>query len=143
MVIRAVRDAATGSCQVLGFAGVFQDMHIVYLTITILAACTNGFAAALSLSGADSVKATADQVQVSQRWMVPFGTLLGAGALGLLAGLAVPMIGVAAATGLILYFIGAVGAHLRARDTGFGGAVFFLLLAIAALLTNVVYHAGR
>jgi hypothetical protein len=43
--------------------------------------------------------------------MLPFGTLLAAGALGLLVGFAVPVIGTAAAIGLVLYFLGAVGAH--------------------------------
>jgi hypothetical protein len=44
------------------------------------------------------------------------GTLKLAGAAGLLVGLVgPPAIGIAAATGLVLYFIGAVIAHLRAR----------------------------
>jgi hypothetical protein len=43
------------------------------------------------------------------------GALKLAGAAGLLVGLAgLPAIGIAAATGLVLYFIGAVIAHLRA-----------------------------
>jgi hypothetical protein len=74
--------------------------------------------------------------------MVPFGTLLAAGAVGLIAGFVAPMIGALAAGGLVVYFIGAVGAHLRAGDTGFGGAVFFLILAAGALGTNIGYHAG-
>lgn len=118
-------------------------MHIAYLAITILAASTNAYAAVLSLSGADSVMATADRVQVSRRWMLPFGTLLAAGALGLLVGFVAPTIGAAAAGGLVMYFIGAVGAHVRARDKEFGGAVFFLLLAAAALVTNITYYAGK
>jgi hypothetical protein len=117
-------------------------MHIAYLAITILAAATNAYAAVLSLSGADSVKVTADRVQVSHRWMVPFGTLLAAGAVGLLAGFVAPKVGVVAASGLVVYFAGAVGAHLRARDTQFGGAVFFLVLAAAALVTNLAGHPG-
>ncbi|KJY26125.1 DoxX family protein, partial [Streptomyces sp. NRRL S-495] len=39
-----------------------------------------------------------------------------AGAAGLLVGLAVPALGVAAAIGLILYFLGAVITCLRARS---------------------------
>jgi hypothetical protein len=52
----------------------------------------------------------------------------------------VPALGTAAAIGLVLYFICAVTAHVRVRDRQIGGAVFFLLLAAAALATNVAYH---
>lgn len=41
-----------------------------------------------------------------------------AGALGLLVGLAWWPLGVAAAAGVMLYFVGALGFHARARDTG-------------------------
>lgn len=72
--------------------------------------------------------------------MVPFGTLLGVGAIGLLIGIAVPALGVAASIGLILYFVCALGAHLRVRDPGFGGAAFFLALAAGTLAANLAYH---
>ena len=39
-----------------------------------------------------------------------------AGAIGLLIGLVYPPVGIAAAIGVALYFIGAVIAHLRVRD---------------------------
>lgn len=113
------------------------DMHIAYIAITIMAALANGYAAFLNFIGAESVEVVADRVQVSRKWMAPFGTLLAAGAVGLLVGFAVPALGVAAATGLVLYFTCAIGAHLRARDPGFGGAVFFLALAVCALLANL------
>ncbi len=72
--------------------------------------------------------------------MVPLGALLASAAVGLLAGFAAPALGTAAAIGLVLYFICAVTAHLRVRDRQIGGAVFFLLLAVAALTTSVDYH---
>jgi hypothetical protein len=115
-------------------------MHVTYLAVTALAAAANGYAAALNFAGAESVKAVADRVRVSQRWMVPLGALLACGAAGLLTGLAVPALGMAAAVGLVVYFMCAVTAHLRAHDRQLGGAVFFLLLATAALTTNVAYH---
>jgi uncharacterized membrane protein YedE/YeeE len=62
------------------------------------------------------------------------------GAGGLLVGLAVPVIGAAAAVGLVLYFICALGAHIRAHDHGSGGAVTFLILAVAALAATVAYR---
>ena len=115
-------------------------MHVTYLVATVLAALANGYAASLSFVGAESVKGVADRVRVSRGWMVPLGALLASGAVGLLTGFVVPAIGTAAATGLVLYFICAVTAHLRVRDRQIGGAVFFLVLAAAALAANVAYH---
>jgi hypothetical protein len=115
-------------------------MHIGYLVITTLAALMVGYAATLNLVGAESVKAVADRVQVSQRWMVPFGIVLASGGLGLLLGIAVPVLGSVAALGLILYFCGALTAHLRVHDKRIGGALFFLFLAVAALVVGVSYR---
>jgi hypothetical protein len=115
-------------------------MHIAYLATTILAALANGYAASLNFVGAESVKVVADRVNVPRRWMVPLGTLLASGAVGLLTGFAVPALGTAAAIGLVVYFICAVTAHSRVRDRQIGGAVFFLVLAAAALATSVGYH---
>jgi hypothetical protein len=53
----------------------------------------------------------------------------------------VPVLGEAAAIGLVVYFSCAIGTHIRAGDTGVGGAVFFLLLAAGALITTVGYHS--
>ena len=116
-------------------------MHVTYVVITILAVLANGYAATLNFVGAESVKVVADKVQVSRRWMTPFGILLASGALGLLIGLAVPVLGTAAAIGLVLYFVCALGAHLRVRDPGIGGAVSFLVLAVAALIADLGYYS--
>ena len=115
-------------------------MHVAYLVTTLLAALANGYAAILNFTGAESVQIVAKRVHVARRWMIPFGTLLASGAIGLLVGIWVPVIGVAAASGLILYFVCAVGAHVRAQDAHVGGAVTFLLLAVAALLTGFGYR---
>jgi hypothetical protein len=115
-------------------------MHIAYVLTTILAALANGYAAALNFVGAESVKIVADRVRVSQKWMIPLGTLLAAGAAGLLAGLAVPVLGTVAAVGLVLYFVCAITAHVRAHDRELGGAVFFCVLALAAVIVHVAYR---
>ena len=65
-------------------------MHITYLVITGVAALANGYAASLNFAGAASVRAVADRLQVSGKWMIPLGGLLAAGAAGLLVGVAVP-----------------------------------------------------
>ncbi|MFF4653634.1 DoxX family protein [Streptomyces sp. NPDC001380] len=54
-----------------------------------------------------------------------------AGALGLLIGAGFRPLGIAAAVGVVLYFAGAVIAHLRARDVK-GAPVPGVLLAVSA-----------
>jgi hypothetical protein len=115
-------------------------MYVIYIVTTCLAAAMNGYAAVLNFSGAESVKVVADRVRVPQSWMLPLGTLLASGAIGLLAGIAVPVLGTAAAGGLVLYFTCAVIAHLRVGDRRLGGAVFFGLLAAGALSASLVYQ---
>jgi hypothetical protein len=116
-------------------------MHIAYIAVTILAASANGYAASLNFVGSESVKTVADEVRVPRTWMVPLGTLLASGAAGLLIGFAVPALGVAAAVGLVLYFICAISAHIRVRDPNVGGAVTFLVLAAGALITALGNHS--
>src|SRR5258708_38709799 len=57
-----------------------------------------------------------------------------AGAVGVVAGLFWWPIGVAAAAGVILYFLGAIGAHFRVRDHNFTPALVLLLAAVSALV---------
>ena len=65
--------------------------------------------------------------------------------LGVLVGICVPLIGVAAAVGLILFFVGAIITHLRSRDYySLGVPIGLLLLAIAALTLELYARgAGR
>ena len=77
------------------------------------------------------------KASVPESWITALGTLKAAGALGLLVGIGVPVIGTAAAVGLILFFVGAIITHLRAHDHSFGLAIVFLLLAMAALVLRL------
>jgi hypothetical protein len=43
-------------------------------------------------------------------------------------------IGIAAAVGVVLYFAGAVGAHLRVKDRNFAPALVLFAVAVAALV---------
>lgn len=115
-------------------------MHIAYVVVTIVVALAIGYAATLSLAGAESVKVVAGKVRVPQKWMIPFGILLTCGAAGLVTGFAVAALGTAAATGLVVYFICAVSAHIRVRDPKVGAAVSFLVMATAALVADLGYH---
>jgi hypothetical protein len=115
-------------------------MHIAYVVVTIVVALANGYAAALNFAGAESVRVVADEVGVSQRWMIPFGILLASGAVGLLVGIAVPVLGTVAAIGLVVYFVCAVSAHIRVRDPKVAGAVSFLMMAVGVLVVGLSYH---
>jgi hypothetical protein len=62
-----------------------------------------------------------------------------AGALGLVLGTRWPLVGEAAAIGLVLYFVGAVISHLRVGDfKGVGPAAFMLVFAAAALALRIL-----
>jgi hypothetical protein len=57
-----------------------------------------------------------DEAGVPLSWFPPLAVLELAGAAGMLVGLAVEALGVAASTGVLLFFLGAMGAHIRAKD---------------------------
>lgn len=113
-------------------------MATAYLIIAVAAAAANLWAAAGDFLRTSATVANAATVEVPSSWLVPLGALKAAGAAGLLAGIAVPAIGVAAAVGLILFFVCAVFAHLRVRwYSTLPFPATFLALAAAALLTRL------
>ncbi|SDP33333.1 DoxX-like family protein [Nakamurella panacisegetis] len=60
------------------------------------------------------------------------------GAVGLVGGLFWAPLGIAAAIGVILYFAGAIGSHLRVRDyKGIAPATGLLLFAVSTLVLRV------
>jgi hypothetical protein len=113
-----------------------------YVTVTILGAVFNGAAAVTYLSGHEYPKSQADMKGLPRTWVPVLGALLAAGTVGLLAGLAVPLLGTLAATGLVLYFIGAIVAHLRVGSRDIVGGIVFLLTALAALILGLVHHGA-
>ena len=115
-------------------------MFAAYVTVTILASVVNGFAAITYLIGHDYPKAQADMKRVPRSWVPVLGMLLAAGSLGLLAGFAVPLLGALAAAGLVLYFLGALAAHLRVGSRQLVGWAVFFSTAVAALTVTVSYH---
>jgi|SRR5439155_7564397 len=112
-------------------------MFTAYIVVTILAAAANIFSATLDFIRFKQILINMARVGVSESWITVLGALKAAGALGLLIGISVPLIGIAAASGLILFFVAAIVTHLRAHDHSFGLAVVFLLLALAALMLRV------
>jgi hypothetical protein len=115
-------------------------MFAVYVTVTIFASVLNGSAAVVYLIGHEFPKAQLDMKRLPRSWAPVLGMLLAAGSLGLLGGFAVPMLGTLAAAGLVLYFIGALLAHLRVGSRTLVNWAGFLATAVAALAVNLLYH---
>jgi hypothetical protein len=112
-------------------------VFIAYIVVTLLAAAANFFSAGADFVQYPRVAANMDRAGVPRSWMTPLGALKAAGALGLLIGIVVPPIGIAAAIGLMLFFVGAIITHVRARFYPFTLAASFLALAAAALLLRL------
>jgi hypothetical protein len=121
-------------------------MFAAYLAVTVVAAIAYAYAAVLNFTHNKSVAETAKRLGVPVSWMVRLGFLLGAGSVGLVTGFAVPALGTAAACGLVLYFLFAAGAHIRARDTRLFDWInwsAFFSLAVAALVVALAYRSPR
>ena len=115
-------------------------MFAAYVTVTIIASVVNGIAAVTYLIGHEYPKAQADMKRLPRTWVPALGMLLAAGSSGLLAGFAVPVLGKLAAAGLVLYFLGALFAHLRVGSRRLLGWAVFFTTAVAALTVNLSYH---
>ncbi|MFI1198373.1 DoxX family protein [Streptomyces sp. NPDC020883] len=115
--------------------------HISYVLITVITIVANGGIAVADLARAEFVLANSAAVGVPRSWLPWLGGLKGAGALGLLAGLTgAQALGVAAAVGLVLFFVGAVAAHVRARAYAtMAGPAGYLGLAAASLVLAVLH----
>lgn len=112
-------------------------MFKAYVVVTVLTAGANIYAAISAFTKPEWLRAIMTRVRVPDSWTTPLGILMAAGAVGLLVGLGIPIVGTAAAAGLTLFFIGAIITHLRAHDHAVGWALGFLLLAVTTLLLGL------
>ncbi|PSK96276.1 DoxX-like protein [Murinocardiopsis flavida] len=112
-------------------------MSTAYVVVTALTIAANAGIAAADLARVRFVYANAAEVGVPPSWMPPLAALKLAGAAGLLLGLlGFDLIGVAAATGLVLFYVGALASHVRARvfhNIAFPGGYFALAAGSLAL----------
>jgi len=111
-------------------------MSVTYTVVTIVTIVANAAIAVADLSKAKFVMANSAEVGVPESWIPLLGTLKAAGAAGLLLGiLGVKYLGIAAAIGLVLFFSGALVAHLRARVFhNLHYPVTYWLLAVGSLV---------
>jgi hypothetical protein len=112
-------------------------MFSAYLVVTVLTAAANTYAATVDFTRPEWLLGNMANARVPRSWLFPLGVLKAAGALGLLVGIGVPPLGVAASVGLVLFFIGAIITHLRARYWNIAPPVAFLLLAVGSLVLRV------
>lgn len=114
-------------------------MSVAYVVVTLLTIAAN-----LGISIADVCRAgfvvdNSASVRVPESWLYPLAALKTAGALGLLVGLlGFEPLGIAAAIGLTLFFVGAVIAHLRARNYALHFPLAFLALAVGSLVLTLL-----
>ncbi|MEU5993120.1 DoxX family protein [Spirillospora sp. NPDC047418] len=114
-------------------------MFIAYVVVTSVTVAINAAIVVADLAKAEFVLANSAEVGVPRASLPLLAALKGAGAAGLVLGLlGLDVIGIAAAAGLVAFFVIAVAAHVRARvfyNIAFPGA--YLALAIASLVLAV------
>ncbi|MGW1912201.1 DoxX family protein [Streptomyces sp. NPDC002076] len=90
-------------------------MHTAHIVVTLIAALMAGFSGAVLLMRAQWIVKALTDYRVPRSWWTLLGVAKAAGAVGLVVGLFVPVIGVAAGIGLVVYFLGAAVTVARAR----------------------------
>jgi hypothetical protein len=115
-------------------------MNIALVVLTTLL----GLAATASALGKYSMNPNVVEMLrglgLRERQIRLLGTVELLGALGLLVGIWFPMLGLLAAIGFVLYFLGAVIAHLRVRDALMSTAPAIVLLALSIAVAVLEYQ---
>lgn len=114
-------------------------MFIPYVIVTILATAAYAYAAVADFTRPRWILNNMTKYGVPHSWLSSLGALKAAGAAGLMVGIGVPLIGVAASVGLVLYFIGAIVTTVRAHQySHIPYPVAFLLPAVGSLGLRLV-----
>ncbi|MFF0390679.1 DoxX family protein [Kitasatospora sp. NPDC004615] len=108
--------------------------EVALVAVTVCCALANAVEVGAKAVRAGFVVRNATAVGLAPRWIPHLAWLEGAGVVGLLAGLCgLRPLGLAASVGLVLFFVGAVLAHLRARVLhNLAFPLVFLFLAIGS-----------
>jgi hypothetical protein len=114
-------------------------MNVAYYIVGVVAALWIGFSGYSLFARRQFVVEPLVQYGVPRSWWNWLALAKSAGALGLIVGFVIPAIGIAAAVGLILYFLGAVATNIRARS--YKSTVFPLLYLAPAAATLVLQLA--
>jgi hypothetical protein len=111
---------------------------LIVVTVLLAVICLNS--AAMKLRRNEQVLASiVGTVGVPERQLRTLAGLEIAGAVGILIGLWLAPLGIAAAIGLVAYFVGAMVGHLRVGDSkGLAMPLLPLVLAVAVLVLRLV-----
>jgi hypothetical protein len=110
-------------------------MSLAYTVVAVVLALMNLGTATAKIRGLEPATSGLIAAGVPRSWFLPLALLNLAGAGGLLIGIGYRPLGIAAAAGLLLYFLGALGFHVRARDfPGLPMPTVFTVLSGAALV---------
>jgi DoxX-like protein len=118
-------------------------MHTAYLVVTMIAIGIDGFSGVSALVHFAPIIPPMQRAGVPLSWLTfPIGTLKTLGTVGLVMGLWVPPIGLAAAAGLTVFFVCAVYTHVLANDISgqFVFAGFLLALNSATFALTLATH---
>ncbi|GAA1959545.1 DoxX family protein [Amycolatopsis minnesotensis] len=115
-------------------------MNLAYHIVAVLTALWIGFSGYSLFSKQQFVVDPLKEYGVPRSWWNWLAFAKSVGALGLIAGLFAPAIGVAAAVGLILYFLGAAATTVRARSYN---TTLFPLLYLAPAVATLVLQLAR
>ncbi|MEU6978790.1 MULTISPECIES: DoxX family protein [unclassified Streptomyces] len=106
-------------------------MFIAYVVLAILVSLVLLGSARGKLVRDEKIVAGMQKVNVPDNWLPRLATLEILGAIGLIAGIWFRPLGIAAGVGVVLYFLGAIVTHIRAKD-GKGAPVPAVLALLAA-----------
>lgn len=114
-------------------------MRITMIIVAVMLTLAVWGSAAGKLRHVTSVVQSMAHVGVRANRIPQLAVLEIAGGIGLVVGLSLPLIGRLAAAGLVLYFLGAVVAHLRVKDEvkAVAPAVILFILSVVTLALEI------
>ena len=109
-------------------------MVIALVTVTLVNILFNAIESVANFMKAQWIKKNSRAVGVPDSWLPFLGFVKGAAAVGLTVGLFWRPLGIAAAVGLVVFFVLAMAAHVKARVYhNIAGPLLFLGLSVATL----------
>ena len=112
-------------------------MFIATVVVSVLLAAAVLGSAVAKLTKQPTLVESMTAMKVPAAWLPRLAAAEIAGALGLLVGLWLAPLGIAAAVGLVAYFVGAIATHVRANDKNVVPPVVFMLVSVAALVLRI------
>jgi len=113
-------------------------MHIAAIIVSIILALALAGSGIQKLRRAPAIVTQLGGLGVTPTMLTVLGVLEVVAAIGLIIGIWWIPLAIAAAIGTVIYFIGAIVAHLRKRDKQLAPAAVLLLLAIATLVLLIL-----